>query len=1349
MLQISDSGASLCENRDQIELQGEICFESHGVVEAAASASNIHRDDLTIVLISCWCLQYIAQGFASSSRSIKEKSHTKCSPRRIVSSNSSMGNRFVTFTLAPVDVRHCRLRLPIQFTRENGINKPGKIHLLGNDGSKWLANLLIENRGRMTLGDGWKSFVKANGLKTGENYTLELIWEDTAPVLCLCPAEYSNGEREGEEESVPVEPSSGNNIIKDENRKDVVVDENSKEESSSWERDKNHLIWRDSTTLSQNRFLTVTITPDSLRHGRLRLPLQFMWENHMNTPGDITLLGKDGAKWLVSLLLEKRERMCLGKGWKDFAKANGLKTGDSIMFESIWVDTAPVLNLLRVEPSSDRRQQSEYSKKREKESTFTKPTIRNKTRNIEETKNYPLKRRDSYLAIHNQFAKSTLSHEIVRCVAPDFRIGEIVFRDDGDMMFHDPDLGLSSCETRDVLAPNSNHDQDNIGSIFISMHPHLRKEAGCSTYDGDDQYNIEPPRKKKAKKNNPRTEADSSLDRSCFVAHVTASSLHTDTLYLPKDFRVSDGLTRKSSNKYSPTQINSSYSASEKQLATFTLAPIDVRNCRLRLPMQFTKDNGINKPGKIYLLGKDGTTKWHANLLLESRGRMTLGDGWKSFVKANGLKTGESFALKLNWEDTTPVLSLCPADYSINIIDEESCSEAREKEPLLIEPNNKEASSSWESEKNHMIWWRDSALPSQNRFLTLTITPDSLRHGRLRLPLQFMRENNMNTPGEITLLGKDGAKWLVSLLLERRGRMNLGKGWRDFAKSNGLKTGDSVTFESFWEAAIATPVLSLVRVESTDGGRRNEYLKQPLSTRHSSGNKTKKAENNEEREYLDSSSSIQNRAVLKLILTHEHVRDCKLYLPSWFMRTNGIVKPGEITLLGRSGMKWSAYLLSEDGTVDLGNGWRGFCEANGVMVGESFVLELIHGDDTSHVFKSLRALVLLIMEKNQHFFKPLLPGFNNHLMIPITFFSKNIEGRSKHKTGELRSDASVIAWKVKLEGGKRLTDGWNEFALAHDLRVGDIVVFRQEIHHDIMSFHVTMLGPSCCEIQYDDSDHNNLGKIHRKKNPRKETESSIEPSCFVAKVMPSTLRYDRLTIPRSFVKENGLEKRYGEIVLMNEKGRSWTVVLKGRRTRRSTYISRGFRSFCNANGLKVGDIFTFKLIQRGNTMVLRMSLEDQEVEECIEANEIESLSTEHDIDEESDKEEISSQECFKRKARRMWKASSSVSQNPFVIVTLTPYDIRLSRLVLPRAFTKVNGISNINNMSLLDKQGVKWSTSLWFDQNRKRMRIVGGWKEFCDANNAKIGESIMLELIWEEEDKSCVLKFCSKVKPET
>lgn len=76
-------------------------------------------------------------------------------------------------------------------------------------------------------------------------------------------------------------------------------------------------------------------------------------------------------------------------------------------------------------------------------------------------------------------------------------------------------------------------------------------------------------------------------------------------------------------------------------------------------------------------------------------------------------------------------------------------------------------------------------------------------------------------------------------------------------------------------------------------------------------------------------------------------------------------------------------------------------------------------------------------------------------------------------TVELKSDACEKSWKVMMEG-RKLTVGWKDFAGAHDYRVGDIIVFR---HEGDMVFHVTGLGPSCCEIQYvkssdNDSDSN-------------------------------------------------------------------------------------------------------------------------------------------------------------------------------------------------------------------------------------------------------------------------------------
>ncbi|KAF3501199.1 hypothetical protein F2Q69_00045314 [Brassica cretica] len=97
-----------------------------------------------------------------------------------------------------------------------------------------------------------------------------------------------------------------------------------------------------------------------------------------------------------------------------------------------------------------------------------------------------------------------------------------------------------------------------------------------------------------------------------------------------------------------------------------------------------------------------------------------------------------------------------------------------------------------------------------------------------------------------------------------------------------------------------------------------------------------------------------------------------------------------------------------------------------------------------------------------HFFKLLLPGFQSGVTIPLAFFSKHIEGKTNQKTWKLRSDASDQTWEV-IQEDRTLTRGWKDFTTAHDLQIGDLVIFK---HEGDMVFHVTPFGPSCCEIQY-------------------------------------------------------------------------------------------------------------------------------------------------------------------------------------------------------------------------------------------------------------------------------------------
>nr|VDD13099.1 unnamed protein product [Brassica oleracea] len=224
---------------------------------------------------------------------------------------------------------------------------------------------------------------------------------------------------------------------------------------------------------------------------------------------------------------------------------------------------------------------------------------------------------------------------------------------------------------------------------------------------------------------------------------------------------------------------------------------------------------------------------------------------------------------------------------------------------------------------------------------------------------------------------------------------------------------------------------------------------------------------------------------------------------------------------------------------------------------------------------------------NPHFFQPLLPGFTNHLDIPVAFFLKHLERNNKRKTAKLRSDASETTWRVEIDG-QRLSDGWEDFAVGHDLRLGDIVIFR---HEGELVFHVTALGPSCSEIQYggySDEEEDKKEKVSRKKkSPNAETDPSTDQSFFMTTVTASNLKRDIVYLPKTFAMSNGLMKRF-EIVLMNEEGESWKIGLTYESCRGRFYMNRGWRSFCVANKKKPEDMFKFKLVQNEETPVIQL-----------------------------------------------------------------------------------------------------------------------------------------------------------------
>ncbi|KAJ4913654.1 B3 domain-containing protein REM8 [Raphanus sativus] len=327
---------------------------------------------------------------------------------------------------------------------------------------------------------------------------------------------------------------------------------------------------------------------------------------------------------------------------------------------------------------------------------------------------------------------------------------------------------------------------------------------------------------------------------------------------------------------------------------------------------------------------------------------------------------------------------------------------------------------------------------------------------------------------------------------------------------------------------------------------------------------------------------------------------------------------------------------------------------------------------------------------NPHFFQRLLSGFQSHLKIPLTFFSKHIEGNHEGNTVKLRSDSSDRTWKVKMEG-RMITEGWTEFAKAHNLRVGDFVIFR---HEGDMLFHVT----GCCEIQYVQSVSNYNNK---EESDEIGEESSSKLTCFSQSVTASNLSKGAVGVPLDFASQNGLNKGRRVIALRNREGKTWESELRTTSSGQ-VFICRNWRSFCTASKLKVGDSFQFKLLQNTERPVLQL--------------------------------------CSRS------KETLSEDTLRFVKITPTASSLETGKQNLPLHFTRANQLKRPGKIILVDKDKIEWPMKLKEDIRSGTMSIIDGkgWKRFCAANEVVVGESLTLELMI-RPGRLPLLKFCSKM----
>nr|KAJ0227899.1 hypothetical protein LSAT_V11C100017880 [Lactuca sativa] len=224
-------------------------------------------------------------------------------------SSSLNSHPYFISNLTPTCFKKSVLYLPVDFSISNGL-KAGEMILRDNKGRSWKVHMNKANEKRLYLGYGLKDFLVSNGMKEGDAFKFELLEkkEDKPPIVSFMFLK--------------------SNPIKSHKQAKFTQ----KEGSSMCEED-------------GRPYFVGELKPGSIKQSILYLPKKFAKSNGLMNHNKMTLRNvEDERSWTVEFKNHKNTYYYIGRGWKDFRVANGLKEGDRFKFELVNKGENPIVN---------------------------------------------------------------------------------------------------------------------------------------------------------------------------------------------------------------------------------------------------------------------------------------------------------------------------------------------------------------------------------------------------------------------------------------------------------------------------------------------------------------------------------------------------------------------------------------------------------------------------------------------------------------------------------------------------------------------------------------------------------------------------------------------------------------------------------------------------------------------------------------------------------------------------------------------------------------------------------------------------------------------------------------------
>ncbi|KAI3826018.1 hypothetical protein L1987_00059 [Smallanthus sonchifolius] len=343
--------------------------------------------------------------------------------------------------------------------------------------------------------------------------------------------------------------------------------------------------------------------------------------------------------------------------------------------------------------------------------------------------------------------------------------------------------------------------------------------------------------------------------------------------------------------------------------------------------------------------------------------------------------------------------------------------------------------------------------------------------------------------------------------------------------------------------------------------------------------------------------------------------------------------------------------------------------------------------------------------------------------VDITFYVKDIVGNNvdMELVKSMKREMGLIDLAVK---NKKVVK--SQPTMKPRFSIGDI--FKSQIErlsHIVLSKMVdtrkSTNRSSQCKDETRLNDDRYLGKQPTKNHIKVQKETSsrikkVETSStryFISILKPYSFKSSRLYVPAEFSIANDL--RIGEMILRDDKGRSWKVQLNKIGKNRFS-LGYGYREFWVANGLMEGDVCKFELVEneKNKPYIVNFSLNVDSTPSRQEAH-------------------------ISLKETGLTRKENSSSR--YFLSTLKPYSLKRSLLYLPVAFFISNDL-RMGEVILRDDKGRLWRVKLRkTSKSRNRLYLGCGFRDFLVANGLREGDAYKFELVENEKDKPPIVNF--------